>query len=165
MKTVKKYAFPVLLILSCGVVWYWQHALASLPYLPMNEVVPLGVLTPALLLLTFFTTFALLKKCGTPRPVLRSFGSTAAMLALVLAVGVFFLSFLTYRFAAAMPPVLRLPDWPTGVMTCLTAVLCVCHLTGLLVYGLVKQNAGKKRWVAALLGWLVLNVCLFLLTA
>ena len=165
MKTVKKYAFPVLLILTCGVVWYWQHALASLPYLPMNEVVPLGVLTPALFVLTFFTTFALLKKCDAARPVLRSFGSTAAMLVPVLMVGVFFLSFLTYRFAAAMPPVLRLPDWPTGIMTCLTAILCVCHLTGLLVYGLVKQNAGKKRRVAALLGWLLLNVCLCLLTA
>ena len=46
MKTVKRYAFPVLLILSCGTVWFWQHALASLPYLPNNEVVPLAVMTP-----------------------------------------------------------------------------------------------------------------------
>ena len=57
MKTVKQFAFPALLVLACCTVWFWQHALASLPYLPMNEVVPLAVLTPLLL---GFTWFALL---------------------------------------------------------------------------------------------------------
>ena len=163
MKTVKRYAFPVLLILSCGTVWFWQHALASLPYLPNNEVVPLAVMTPLLLAFTFFASFALLKTCGTPRPMLRSLLSTAAMLALVLAAGVFFLSFLTYRFAAPLP-VLRLPDWPVGVVICIVAVLCVSHLTGLLLYGLIKKKTPGKRFIPALLGWFLLNFCLALLT-
>ena len=163
MKTVKRYAFPVLLILSCGTVWFWQHALASLPYLPNNEVVPLAVMTPLLLAFTSFASFALLKTCGTPRPVLRSLLSTAAMLALVLAAGVFFLSFLTYRFAAPLP-VLRLPDWPVGVVMCIVAALCAAHLTGLLLYGLIKKKTPVRRFVPALLGWFLLNFCLALLT-
>lgn len=163
MKTVKRYAFPVLLILSCGTVWFWQHALDSLPYLPNNEVVPLAVMTPLLLAFTFFASFALLKTCGTPRPVLRAVCSTAAMLALVLAAGVFFLSFLTYRFAAPLP-VLRLPDWPVGVVICIVAVLCVSHFTGILLYGLIKKKTPVRRFVPALLGWFLLNFCLALLT-
>ena len=163
MKTVKRYAFPVLLILSCGTVWFWQHAMVSLPYLPLNEVVPLAVMTPLLLVFTFFVSFALLKTCGTPRPVLRSLLSTSAMLALVLAAGVFFLSFLTYRFAAPLP-VLQLPDWPVGVVMCIVAVLCVSHLTGLLLYGLIKKKTPVRRFVPALLGWFLLNCCLALLT-
>ena len=163
MKTVKQFAFPVLLVLACGTVWYWQHALASLPYLPMNEVVPLAVLTPLLLVLTFAASFSLLKTCGTPRPVRRALLSTAAMLALVLAQGVFFLSFLTYRYAAPMP-VPRLPDWPVSIVTCIVAALCAAHLTGLLLYGLVKQKTPVKHTVPALLCWLLLNLCLALLT-
>ena len=163
MKTVKKYAFPVLLILSCVTVWFWQHAMVSLPYLPLNEVVPLAVMTPLLLVFTFFASFALLKTCSTPRPVLRSLLSTAAMLALVLAAGVFFLSFLTYRFAAPLP-VLQLPDWPVGVVMCIVAALCAAHLTGLLLYGLIKKKTPVRRFVPALLGWLLLNFCLALLT-
>ena len=163
MKTVKRYAFPVLLLLVCGTVWFWQHAMASLPYLPLNEVVPLAVMTPLLLVLTFFASFALLKTCGTPRPMLRSLLSTAAMLALVLAAGVFFLSFLTYRFAAPLP-VLRLPDWPVGVVMCIVAALCAAHLTGLLLYGLIKKKTPVRRFVPALLGWFLLNFCLVLLT-
>lgn len=163
MRTVKRYAFPVLLILSCGTVWFWQHALASLPYLPNNEVVPLAVMTPLLLAFTFFASFALLKTCGMPRPVLRAVCSTAAMLALVLAAGVFFLSFLTYRFAAPLP-VLQLPDWPVGVVMLIVATLCVSHLTGLLLYGLIKKKTPVRRFVPALLGWFLLNFCLALLT-
>ena len=163
MRTVKKYAFPALLIFACVTVWFWQHALASLPYLPMNQVVPLGVLTPLLLVLTFFASFALLRTCRTPRPVLRALLSTAAMLALVLAAGVFFLSFLTYRFAAPLP-VLRLPDWPVGVVTCIVAALCSAHLTGLLIYGLVKRHTPANRTLPALLGWGLLLICLMLLT-
>ena len=163
MKTVKKYAFPVSLILACCTVWYWQHALASLPYLPMNEVIPLAVRTPLLLLLTFAASFALLKTCGTPRPVLRALLSTAAMLAIILAQGLFFLSFLTYRFAAPLPAQ-RLPDWPVGVVTCIVAALCAAHLTGLLIYGLAKQKTPLKHRIPALVGWLLLNFCLALLT-
>ncbi len=163
MKTVKKYAFPVSLILACCTVWYWQHALASLPYLPMNEVIPLAVRTPLLLLLTFAASFALLKTCGTPRPVLRALLSTAAMLAIILAQGLFFLSFLTYRFAAPLPAP-RLPDWPVGVVTCIVAALCAAHLTGLLIYGLAKQKTPLKHRIPALVGWLLLNFCLALLT-
>ena len=147
MKTVKQYAFPVLLVLACGTVWYWQHALASLPYLPMNEVIPLAVRTPLLLLLTFAASFALLKTCGTPRPVLRALLSTAAMLAIILAQGLFFLSFLTYRFAAPLPAP-RLPDWPVGIVTCIVAALCAAHLTGLLIYGFAKQKAPIKSTMA-----------------
>ena len=163
MKTVKQYAFPVSLILACCTVWFWQHALASLPYLPMNEVIPLAVRTPLLILLTFAASFALLKTCGTPRPVLRALLSTAAMLAIILAQGLFFLSFLTYRFAAPLPAP-RLPDWPVGVVTATVAALCEAHLTGLLVYGLVKKKTPAKRGLPALLGWLLLNLCLALLT-
>ena len=163
MKTVKKYAFPALSALACGTVWFWQHALASLPYLPMNEVVPLGVLTPLLLALTFFAAFALLKRCKTPRLALRALLATAAMLAIVLAAGVFFLSYLSYRFAAPLP-VLRLPDWPVGIVCCTVAALCSAHLTGLLLYGLVKRHAPAKRAVPALLGWGLLNICMALLT-
>lgn len=163
MKTVKQFAFPALLVLACCTIWFWQHALASLPYLPMNEVVPLAVLTPLLLVLTFAASFALLKTCGTPRPVRRALLSTAAMLAIVLAQGVFFLSFLTYRYAAPLP-VPRLPDWPVSIVTCIVAALCAAHLTGLLLYGLVKQKTPVKHRVPALLGWLLLNLCLALLT-
>ena len=163
MKTVKQFAFPVLLVLACCTIWFWQHALASLPYLPMNEVVPLAVLTPLLLVLTFAASFALLKTCGTPRPVRRALLSTAAMLVIVLAQGVFFLSFLTYRYAAPLP-VPRLPDWPVSTVTCIVAALCAAHLTGLLLCGLVKQKTPVKHTVPALLGWLLLNLCLALLT-
>ena len=163
MKTVKRYAFPVLLVFACGTAWYWQQALASLPYLPMNEVVPLGVMTPLLLVLTFFASFAVLKDCKTPRPVLRAFLSTAAMLGIMLLVGIFFLSFLTYRFAAPLP-VLRLPDWPTGIATCIAGVCCVSHLTGLLIYGLIKKNTTVKCALPAVIGWALLNACLILLT-
>ena len=110
MKTLKKASFPVLLILTCVTAHFWQHALASLPYLPNNGIEPLGVMTPLLLLLTFFTTFAMLKNSETKNPVRRSLLSTAAMLLIFLAAGVYFLSYLTYRFAAPLPVFIILPD-------------------------------------------------------
>ena len=55
MKTVKNLLFPLLLTVTCCVVYFWQNSVASLPYLPFNCIVPLGVLTPSLLILTFFT--------------------------------------------------------------------------------------------------------------
>ena len=164
MKTAKKMIFPVLLVITCGIVHYWQHAVASLPYLPYNCIVPLGILTPALLIMTFITSLALLKTCETPRPVLRSFLSTGAMFIPVIMTLVFFLSFVSYRFSEAVLPVIVLPNWPTGIVTMIITALCVIHLTGLLVYRLIKQKAGTGDIIAALAGWVALNACLFILT-
>ena len=164
MKTVKKAAFPFLLIITCCAVHFWQHAVASLPYLPLNGVVPLGVLTPALLILTFLTAFVMLKQSHTPRPVLRAVFSAAAMLATFLATGVYFLSFLTYRYAAVMPPVLVLPDWPTGIVTMIVTAVCLVHLTALLICGFIKRKTPVKHVIFAAIGWILLNGCLFLIT-
>ena len=165
MKTfMKKAAFPVLLVITCFVLHFWQHAAASLPYLPLNGLVPLATLSPALFILTFFTTFALLKATDTPKPGLRSLLSMLVMLAVVLVLGVIYLGFLSHRFAAVLPPLPDLPDWPTGIAVLVTTVLCVLHLTGLPIYFFVKKKTAAKTAVPAMLGWLVLNVCLFLIT-
>lgn len=164
MKTFKNLLFPLLLTATCCVVHFWQHSVASLPYLPYNCIVPLGILTPALLILTFLTTLVLLKQSETARPVLRSLVSTAAMLLPVIATLVFFLSFVSYRFSEAILPVIVLPNWPTGIVTLLISVCCILHLTGLLVYRLIRKKAGAGHNAAALAGWIALNVCLFLLT-
>ena len=104
---LKKAAFPCLLTCACVTVWFWQHAAASLPYLPLNGVVPLGIMTPALPVLAFFTAFVMLKQSNTPRPVFRALLAALAMLAVILGLGVYFLSYLSYRFAAVLPvPVL-----------------------------------------------------------
>ena len=84
MKTIRKAAFPILLILADAAVHFWQHAIASLPYLPLNGVVPLSILTPSLLILSFFATFALMKQSHTLKPIRRSFLSAAAMLAFLV---------------------------------------------------------------------------------
>ena len=164
MKTIKKLIFPLLLTLTCCVVYFWQHNVANLPYLPLNWVVPLVVLTVSLLILTFFTSFVMLKQGKIKRPVLRSFLSTGAMLAILLATAVYFLSFLTYRFAAAMPPLPKLPDWPTGISVMVIAALCIIHLTGLLISRLKTEKAGLKRVIGTAAGWIILNVCLFFVT-
>ena len=164
MKKANKLLFPLLLIAACVVIHFWQHGVASLPYLPKNWIVRLITLTPALPVLTFLTTLVLLKQSETPRPVLRSWLSTGAMMVPVLALAVFFLSYLTYRFAAALPPLLVLPDWPSGIVTMIITVLCLLHLTGLLICRFVKQKAGLRQILPAALGWLVLNGCLFLVT-
>ena len=163
-KLIQRAAFPVLLVLTCIILHFWQHAGASLPYLPMNGLVPLATLSPALFALTFLTTFVLLKQTKTPRPVLRSLLSTLALVAVVLALGVVFVSYLSYRFAAVLPPLPHLPDWPTGKATLLTTVLCVFHLTGLLITYFIKNKTPVKRIVPASIGWLLLNFCLFLIT-
>ena len=160
---VKKAAFPVLLALTCVTLHFWQHAAASLPYLPMNGLVPLATLSPALFALTFLTTFVMLKQSQTPKPVRRSLLSTAAMLGIVLLLGAVFLSYLSYRFAAVLP-VLVLPDWPTGVATMLITFLCALHLTGLLVCRFIKQKTAPKLIAAGSVGWVLLNLCLFLVT-
>ena len=163
MKTIKKAVFPVLLILSCVAVHFWQHAIASLPYLPKNGIAPLAVLTPGLLVLTYLTAYTLLRQSKTPHPVRGSLLSAGAMLAIMLATGVYFLSFLTYRFAAVLP-VLVLPDFPTGIVTMIITAACIILLTALLICRFVKEKAAAKRWVPAAVGWLLLNACLFLLT-
>ena len=163
MKTIKKAASPLLLLLGCFALWFWQHAVASLPYLPLNGVVPLGVLTPALLVLTFLAAFAMLRQSGTKRPVLRSLLWTGAMLLPILATGVYFLSYLSYRFAAVLPvPVL--PDWPTGITTMIIAFVCAAVLTALMIRGLAIRKAEPKLAVPAVIDWLLLNCCLFLIT-
>lgn len=164
MKNTKKFIFPVLLVITLGVVYFWQHSVASLPYLPYNCIVPLGILTPSLLIMTFLTTLALLKQTGTTHPVRRSFLSLGAMFVPVLMTLVFFLSFVSYRFSEAVLPVIVLPNWPTGIMTMIITVLCVAHLTGLLIYALAKGKASPKAKAAAVTGWILLNICLFLLT-
>ena len=161
---IKKAAFPVLLVLTCVTLHFWQHAASSLPYMPMNGLVPLATLSPALFALTFLTTFVLLRQSGTPKPVLRALLSTAVMLAVVLILGVIYVGFLSHRFAAILPPIPPLPDWPTGIATVITTVLLVLHLTGLLIYRFKKQKTSVKRAVLASAGWLILNLCLFLIT-
>ncbi len=164
MKTGKRFIFPVMLVITLGVVYFWQHSVASLPYLPYNCIVPLGILTPSLLITTFIATLALLKQTETRHPVLRSFLSTGAMFVPVLMTLVFFLSFVSYRFSEAVLPVIVLPNWPTGIMTMIITALCVAHLTGLLIYALTKGKASSKAKAAAITGWILLNACLFLLT-
>ena len=164
MKTfVKKAAFPCLLAVTCVVLHFWQHAAASLPYLPMNGLLPLATLSPALFLLTFFTSFALLKQAKTPKPVRRSLLSTAVMFFVVIALGVIYLGFLSRRFAAVLP-VPEVPDWPTGIAVLVTTVLCVLHLTGLLIARFVLLKTAVKSAVPAAVAWILLNLCLFLIT-
>lgn len=163
MKTVRKLLFPLLLTAAVCVVWFWQNAVASLPYLPNNCIVPLAVMTPTLLILVFLTTFATEKQSGTSKPVLRSCISTAAMLLPLAATGVFFLSFVSYRYAGILP-VLVLPNWPTGIVTLIITALCVLHLTGLLISRFIRQKYSFKRIIPAAVGWIVLNLCLFFVT-
>ena len=85
------------------------------------------------------------------------------MLLPILATGIFFLSFVSYRFAGILP-VLVLPNWPTGIVTAIISVLCVLHLTGLLICRFGKQKYRIKQIIPASAGWIVLNVCMFLIT-
>lgn len=163
MKSIKKLLFPLLLVATCCVIYFWQNSVASLPYLPFNCIVPLAVMTPSILILTFLTSLVLLKQSETPKPVLRSFVSTAAMLLPVLATLVFFLSFVSYRFAGVLP-VLVLPNWPTGIVTAIITAFCVIHLTGLLICRFIKQKYTLKCIIPAAAGWIILNICLFFIT-
>ena len=161
---LKKAAFPVLLVLTCITLYFWQHAAASLPYMPMNGLVPLATLSPALFALTFLTTFVLLRQCGTPKPALRALLCTAVMLAVVLILGVIYVGFLSHRFAAILPPIPTLPDWPVGIATLITTLLLALQLTGLLIYRFKKQKTPAKRAALAFVGWVLLNLCLILVT-
>lgn len=163
MKRIRKLLFPLLLTAACCVVWFWQNAVASLPYLPNNCIVPLGIMTPALLALTVLSTLVLEKESKTSKPVLRSLIAAAAMLLPIVATGVFFLSFVSYRYAGILP-VLVLPNWPTGIVTAILTALCVLHLTGLLICRFVKQEYGPTQIIPAAAGWIVMNICLFFVT-
>lgn len=163
MKTVKNILFPLLITGTCCVVHFWQNSVASLPYLPFNCIVPLAVLTPSLLILTFLTTFIILKQCKTSKPVKKSIISTLGMFVPVLMTLVFYLSFVSYRFAGILP-VIVLPNWPTGIVTAIITAMCIIHLTGLLICRLKKQKYSAKQIVVSSIGWAVLNLCLFLVT-
>ncbi len=163
MKTIRKLLFPLLLIAACCVVYCWQNAVASLPYLPNNCIVPLAIMTPSLLILVFFTTFVLEKQSKNPKPVLCSVLSTVAFLLPMAATCIFFLSFVSYRYSGILP-VIVLPNWPTGIATAIITALCIIHLTGLLIGRFVKQKYGAKQIIPASVGWIVLNLCLFLIT-
>ncbi len=164
MKTLRKPLFPVLLILTCVTVYFWQNALASLTYLPYNCVAPLGVTTPAILVLTFLTAFTLLRQSGKSRPVLKSLLGAFVMLLTILSAGVCFLSYLSYRFAAVLPVFIVLPDWPTGIVSMVAAILCIVQLTALLICRLVWKKRNIKCVTGAAIGWILLNACLFLIT-
>lgn len=163
MKTIRKCLFPILLVAACCVLWFWQNAVASLPYLPNNCIVPLGIMTPTVIILVFLTTFVMEKQSDTSKPAVRSIISTAVFLLPIVATGIFFLSFVSYRYAGILP-VIVLPNWPTGIMTAIFAALCVMHLTGLLICRFVKQKYGTKQIIPAAVAWIVLNTCLFFVT-
>lgn len=163
MSKIYKVSFPVLLVLTCLVVHYWQHEMASLPYLPNNQIVPLAVLTPSLLILTFFTTFSLAKSSEMPKAGLRSALSTLAMFLLVLCGGMVFLSYAARRYAGILP-VIVLPDLPNGIVMLIISILGVLHLTALLACRLIKEKANVKRIVISSVAWVVFNVFMFLLT-
>ncbi|MCR5150492.1 MAG: hypothetical protein K6B52_04650 [Clostridiales bacterium] len=163
MKTVKNLLFPLLLTGTCCVVYFWQNSVASLPYLPFNCIVPLAILTPLLLVLTFLTTFVMLRQNETSKPVKKSIISTLGMFVPVVMTLVFYLSFVSYRFAGILP-VIVLPNWPTGIVTAIIAAMCIIHLTGLLICRFIKQKFGAKQIVASSIGWAILNLCLFLAT-
>ena len=166
MKKLQKYFFPLLLIASCCVVYCWQHGLPGLilPYLPNKEPLSLGLLSPALLILTFLTTFVLLKQSGAKKPVVGAIISTAAMLLPVLLAGLYFLNYAAHRYAGVLP-VLTFPELPMGYAVMVITTLCVLHLTGLLIARFVKQKTKPGLIVLSTIGWVLLNCFLFILTA
>lgn len=165
MKRSYKALFPILLVLACIVVYCWQHAFVNLilPYLPSNEIVYLVVFTFLLFFLTFFATFVLTKQSGASHPFRRSLVSVAGMLFPVVIAGAFVLSYAARRYAGILP-VIILPDVPLGVVMIVVTALCALHLTGLLICRFIKQKSKLYVVIPALLGWVVLNGCLFLFT-
>ena len=163
MKRINQILFPILLIVDCFIVHYWQHGIASLPYLPKNQIVPLAVWTPLLLIATYFAAFTLLKGTNAKKPALRAMFALLAMPVPVIIAGMVFLSYAARRYAGILP-VLVLPDLPGGIMTMIVTALCIAHLTGLLVYSFVKQKPSTKRIVLSSVGWALLNLLLWLVT-
>ena len=163
MKTIKRILFPVFLIFTCISVYLWQHYFALLTYLPNNVITPIVVLTPSVLIFTFFTTFTLMKQTEKRRPVLRSFGSTAVMLLFLLIAGRHMLNLAARRFAGIMP-VMVLPEFPTGYIMMAVTFLCVIHLTVLLAIRLKSEETLTSHRVLSVLGWLLLNAFLLITT-
>ena len=165
MKTIKKLLFPVFLVAACVIVHYWQHSINNLllPYLLHNEVVPLAIMTSLLLASTFFATYVMLKQSDTKRPILRSFLSVGAMLLIVLAVAFVFLSHVATRYAGVLP-IPTLPDLPVGIAMTVFTALFILHLTGLLIFRIIKERPGSRRIILCVIGWVLLNAFLFLIT-
>ena len=166
MKKLQKYFFPLLLVATCCVVYCWQHGLPGLilPYLPNKEPLSLGLLSPALLILTFFTTFVLQKQSGAKKPVVGAIISTAAMLIPILLAGLHFLNYAAHRYAGVLP-VPTFPELPMGYAVMVITTLCVLHLTGLLIARFILQKTKPGLIVLSTIGWVLLNCFLFILTA
>ncbi len=166
MKKLQKYFFPLLLIVTCCIAYCWQHGLPGLilPYLPNKEPLSLGLLSPALLILAFLTTFVLQKQSGAKKPVVGAIISTVAMLIPVLLAGVQFLNYAARRYAGVLP-VLTFPEFPIGYAVMAITALCVLHLTGLLIARFVKQKTKSGLIVLSTIGWVLLNCILFIVTA
>lgn len=166
MKKLQKYFFPFFLVAACVVVYCWQHGLPGLilPYLPNKEPLSLGLLTPALLILTFLATFVMQKQSGAKKPVVGAVISTAAMLIPVLLAGLYFLNYAAHRYAGVLP-VVTFPELPMGYAVMAITALCVLHLTGLLICRFVKQKTKPGLIVLSTIGWVLLNCVLFILTA
>lgn len=165
--SVTNLLFTLFLVLSCCAVYGFQHALASLTYLPNNQILSLAILTPALLVFTFFTTFTMMKKTRSSRPVLGSVLSTLAMLLPLLSAGIYFLCYVSRRYAGALPVPLfisALPEPPVGIVTLVCAALCLIHLTALLLCNLIKGKVKIGSSIFSIVNWLLLNAALFLLT-
>ena len=165
MKRVKVWLFPFFLILACISLHYMQHSIVNLtmPYLPNNEIVSLLILAPTLLVSTFLTTFICLKQSKTKRPIARSLVSVAVMLLLILIAALIFLSYAARRYAGYLPvPVL--PDLPLGMTTMTIAALGIIHLSALLICRLVKNKSAFAHAFLSVVGWVLLNGCLYFLT-
>ena len=120
-------------------------------------------MTPLLLALTFFATYIMLKQSDTKKPILRSFLSVGAMLLMILAVALVFLNHVAARYAGVLP-VPILPDLPIGIALAVFTALFVLHLTGLLIFRIIKERPGSRRIILCVIGWVLLNAFLFLIT-
>ena len=103
MNNIRKWFFPILLVATCCVVHWWQHYVAGLPYLPKNGILPLAILTPAMLLLYWLTTYAMLKEMNTDRAGIRSIISLAVVFVPIAVAAACFLSYCARRYAGILP--------------------------------------------------------------
>ena len=163
MNRLRSLLFPTLLILSCCVVYSWQHVLTSLTYLPGNGIVPLALLTPSLLIAAFFTTFTLLKQSKTPRPIALSIVSTGAMLLPILVAGIIYLNYAAHRYAGILPVLFIFPDIPIDIAAQIITALCIAHLTALLICRFVKEKTKPALLILSVIGWILFNFVLFLI--
>lgn len=163
MSKTARFVFTILLVMTCCVVYFWQHFVTNLIYLPKSWIVTLAILTPALLALTFFTTYALMYDTRTRKPILRSCISTAAMLLPILIAGLHLLNYAACRYAGVLP-VYPWFDLPVGIVMNAVSALLIVHLTALLICRLIKTKAKALRIILSSIGWIALNGCLWLIT-